>query len=255
VWDGRDKVMSNVVVRNVVQEETANWTKERSINGGDSSTDERPGVFAEMRHSGIRVVKVSQHDDPMVCEEVRNRVEFDDGRDVRPFDPCVDDGSHGEEAQIREYDLPSLFLFEESAVRRVVVRPCRVHGVSKGVVQEVSLHAYGLHEDDAKKGKDGGFFEHLPVVLLCDTLWVPEFEVGTGWRDKVLIAFDRSRGFVVEMVGVAPGEVRNKKEGVEDEPNEVVDPGMARDNTVTSLMTQSPHSGPGNSSPVPVRSP
>jgi len=97
------------------------------------------------------MVKISQHDDPMICKEIRNRVIFDDGRKICPFVPCVDDGSHSEETQIGEDDLPPLFLFEESTVRRVVVRPSRVHGVPKGIIQEVSLHPYRLHEDDANK--------------------------------------------------------------------------------------------------------
>ena len=131
--------------------------------------------------------------------------------------------------------MPPLFFPEESAVRRIVVRPRRIHTVPEGVIQEVSLHPYGLHKEDTNKGKDGSFFEHLSVILLCDTLWVPEFEIGTSLRDKILIAFDRSRRLMMKMVGKAPGEVWDEKEGMKDKTNSAVDPGLSRDRPMTSL--------------------
>ena len=65
-------MVGNVVVRNVMQEEAARPTEKRSINSRDGTSNKGPCVLAEVRHRRIGVMQVSEHDDPVVREEVRD---------------------------------------------------------------------------------------------------------------------------------------------------------------------------------------
>ena len=53
-----------MIMRNVMEEMTSNPTKERTINGRESTTEECPFFVAVMGNSGIRVVEVGEHNDP-----------------------------------------------------------------------------------------------------------------------------------------------------------------------------------------------
>lgn len=102
---------------------------------------------------------------------------------------------------------------------------------------KVSLHSDGLHEDDANEGEDRGFLrqsrqliqgkfrpqscdesnaylEHLLVIVLSDGVHISDLQVRSSCGDEVLIAFDRPSRLVMEMMGVAPSEVRNEEESV-----------------------------------------
>ena len=63
-----------------MQEETAHPTHERAVYGCGSTTEESEGVVAEMRHGWIGMVEVSEHDNPVVCEGIRDKVILDESR-------------------------------------------------------------------------------------------------------------------------------------------------------------------------------
>lgn len=56
--DSRDQVVSDVVVRDVVQEEPSSPAEERSVNSGNGATNKGPGVFAEVGHRRVGVVQL-----------------------------------------------------------------------------------------------------------------------------------------------------------------------------------------------------
>lgn len=56
VRDARNQVVSNMVVRHVVQEEASDPPEEGSVHRRDSPTDESPRILAEVWHSRIGVV-------------------------------------------------------------------------------------------------------------------------------------------------------------------------------------------------------
>jgi len=58
--------MSDVVMRNVVKEETSSPSKKGTIHSRDGTTEERPLLVTVMGDRGVRVMEVSQHDDPVV---------------------------------------------------------------------------------------------------------------------------------------------------------------------------------------------
>lgn len=71
----------------VVQEEAAHPAHERAIDSGSGTTEESERVVAEVGHRRVGVVKVGEHDDPVVREDIGDQVELDECRErgvVRP---------------------------------------------------------------------------------------------------------------------------------------------------------------------------
>lgn len=104
--------MRDVIMRHIVQEEATSPSKERTIDSSDRTTDKGPRVFAEVRHRRVGVVKVGEHDDPVVREQVWDRVEFGHSGEVGGFDPVGDDTAHSEKSNVRGDDLLPLLLLE-----------------------------------------------------------------------------------------------------------------------------------------------
>ena len=122
VRDRGDQMMGDVVVGDVVEEESSSPAQKRPVDGGDGPTNEGPGIFAEMGHGGIGVVEVSQHNDPVVGQQVRDGIVFDDGGEVGHLNPLVDHSSHGDETNIGGDDLPVVLLLEETGAGRVMLK-------------------------------------------------------------------------------------------------------------------------------------
>ena len=55
------RTVSNMIVADVVEEETAHPSKQRPIDSGSRSSKESPFVAPVMRDGGVRVVEVSKH--------------------------------------------------------------------------------------------------------------------------------------------------------------------------------------------------
>ena len=70
-------VGTNMVVGDVVEEESACPSQERPVDGGNSAAEERPLFITVMSDCRVGVMKVGQHYDPMVRQlsptEVRYR--------------------------------------------------------------------------------------------------------------------------------------------------------------------------------------
>jgi len=71
-------VVSNMVVADVVEEESAHPAKQRTIDSCGCAAKERPFTLPVVGDGGVGVVEVSEHDDPVVDEEVRNHVIFEE---------------------------------------------------------------------------------------------------------------------------------------------------------------------------------
>jgi len=98
---GREEMMGNMVMRDlffynlvfkvatsgmtvqthVVQEETSHPTHEGTVYSRSGAAEESEGIVAEMGHGGVGVVKVSEHDDPVVGKCIRNEVILEERRE------------------------------------------------------------------------------------------------------------------------------------------------------------------------------
>jgi len=78
---GREEMMGNMVVGDVVQEETSHPAHEGAIYSRGGTAEESEGVVAEMGHGRVGVVKVSEHDDPVVGKSIRNEVILEESRE------------------------------------------------------------------------------------------------------------------------------------------------------------------------------
>lgn len=56
--DSRDQVVSDVIVRDVVQEESPSPAEERSVNSSDGAPNKGPRILAEMGHRRVGVVQL-----------------------------------------------------------------------------------------------------------------------------------------------------------------------------------------------------
>jgi len=236
--DRRDQVVGNVVVRNVMQEEATRPTEKWSINSRNGTSNKGPCVLTEVRHRRVGVMQVSEHDDPVVREEVRDDVKLCDSSQVGNPYPISDGAAHSKKAKVRHDDFLLLLLLEQCGTRRIMVGVVRVKFlVAESVVRKVRLHSNRLHEKNTNKGPDGSFLKHFSIVLLSDFACLGNFEVRScGW-DKVLITLYRSGRLVMKVMRVAPCEVRNKEEGMESEPNDGVNPTRRGNDTMTSLVS------------------
>jgi len=193
-----------MVVGDVVEEESAHPAHEGSVNGGGSTAEESPGILAEMGHGGIGVVEESEHDDPVVGEEIRNEIIFGEGGQASLVCPYGEEGDPGAETDVGDNDWDAVALLEECRRWEPVVGSWWVHWATEGVVGEVQLPSEDLHDDHAGESEDWSFLEHLSVVRLLHCLSWCHVELSAGLGQVVLITLHRASGFVVEVVGVAP---------------------------------------------------
>ena len=115
-------MVGDVVVRHVMEEETASPTEEWSVDGGNGATDESPRVLAEVRHRRVGMVKIGEHNDPVVRQQVGNSIILDDRREVCQVNPVPHNSGHDPEPNIGSDDLPELLFLEERRIWRVVLR-------------------------------------------------------------------------------------------------------------------------------------
>jgi len=111
--DHGEEVVSDVVVRDVVEEEAADPAEEGTIDGTDGTTEERPFVLAVVRHRGVGVMEEGQHDDPVVGKEVRNEVFAEEVEDTILVGVVGESAGHGRETNVGDDDGETLFGFEE----------------------------------------------------------------------------------------------------------------------------------------------
>jgi hypothetical protein len=57
-----------------VEEETAHPTHKGTVDSGCGATKESPSVFSEVGHRWVGVVKIREHHNPVVGEDIRNEV-------------------------------------------------------------------------------------------------------------------------------------------------------------------------------------
>ena len=119
--DTGNKMMGNMVVRNIVEEESAGPAEKGTIDSGDGATNESPCVLAEVRHSRIGMVEISEHNNPVVREQVRNGVVLDDSGEVGQGNPVPHQGSHYPEPNIGSDNLPELLFLEKRRIWRVML--------------------------------------------------------------------------------------------------------------------------------------
>jgi hypothetical protein len=58
--------MTNMVMRDVVEEETSSPSQKGPVNGGNGSSEERPLLVAIMGNGGVRMMEIGKHNNPVV---------------------------------------------------------------------------------------------------------------------------------------------------------------------------------------------
>jgi len=253
--DGREEMVSNMVMRDVVKEETTSPTQKWPVNSGCSATEEGPLLVAVVSDGWVGVVEVGKHDNPVVGEQVRNEVKFDEVAKANLLGPQVKDGRHNGQADVRSDDSIPFMRFEERRRRFEVVRARRIHRVAHDVGEEVVLPAKCLHEEHATKSVNWRLFKDIMVVGDVGTGFRRKAVVCTSAGDEVFIALNGHGGFVVSMVSRPPGVVRDKDKSMHGIPDEVVHPAVIRQTSVSGFVGHAPPASEDNTLNVPVESP
>ena len=94
--------MDDVIVRDIVEEETTLPAEEITVNSASSTTLVVPLILAVMREFGVGVVEVSDHDEPVRNKEPRDAIKLDDGGSCILCAGRLDSPSHGDKSQIGE---------------------------------------------------------------------------------------------------------------------------------------------------------
>lgn len=104
-----------------MQEEAASPAHQRSINGGSGASEESPGVLSEVGHGGVGVVEESEHDDPVVGEEVGDQVVLGEGGEGGVVGPDGEESNPCGETDVGNNDGDTVRLAEESRRREPVL--------------------------------------------------------------------------------------------------------------------------------------
>jgi len=208
--NGREEMMGDVVMRDVVEEEATCPAKQWSVDGRNSSAQEGPLLVAVVSNSRVGVMEVSQHDDPVVGQEIRNEVELEEIPESNLLGPQVESRGHDAQTDVRCDDSVALMGLEERRRWLEVVGAGRIHRGAHDVGQEIILPAESLHEEHTTESIDGGLLKDFMIVRdMCARLRRKAI-VGTGAGDEVLVSFDGHGGFVMSMMGRSPGIVGNE---------------------------------------------
>lgn len=97
----------------VVKEEPTHPAEQRAVNSGSSTAQEGPGILPEVRHRGIRMMEVSEHNDPVICPHVRHEIVFDESRNACVIGPNSKERSPGGKADVGDYNRNTIRFAEQ----------------------------------------------------------------------------------------------------------------------------------------------
>lgn len=124
VRDLAAEVVSDVSLSDSVHEVRADGTKEVSVDGAESATDEVPLVGAVVRELRVGVLKVGDHDEPVVDSEVRNTVVLDDfSEPSHLLSEKGEEGEHADKESVRDENVGTVTSVEDERFRVEVVGP------------------------------------------------------------------------------------------------------------------------------------
>lgn len=228
VRDLTAEVVSDVSLGNSVHKVRTNGTEEVSVDGAKSATNEVPLVSAVVRKLRVGVLKVGDHDEPVVDSEVRNTVVLDDfSETAHLLSEEGEEGEHSDEESVGNENVGTVTSVEDERFRVEVVGPGRVPGLSGSVGEEVSGPSEELLNDEPSETVDRSILEEFVEVDTRSDLNL----LGVGLD----LAFSESTGNenfipshvsgcgVVLCVRDTPRVVRYEYEGVEEETSGVVD--------------------------------
>ena len=275
-------VVENVGLSNAVEQVGSNGSEPVPVNRAEGTTGEGPGLGLVVRKHRVRVLKVSDHDQPVVAPEVRN--------DVVPEDigkatgSKVSAGSDSRESQanaeVRNENLVTVALVEDDRLGVEVVRVLGVVKLTRGVLNQVEGPAEKLLHKDVDQVVGGGILEHLvePLApslllrglanLLLDLLLLARVRAGLRRRSKGkktplltsagnenFITSEVTRSSVVTSVRDSPRVVRNEESRVQDPANGVVEGLGGTEALVATLVSNDPETGENHALEDPVDGP
>lgn len=128
-----------MVMADVVEVYTSSPAQERPVNGWKSTSEVRPLTVPVHRNGGIGVMKVREHDNPVVQKlnnhisqiehiwnnewqyNVRNKIELEESRKSDSLGPHVQDAAHYSQTNIRRNDSIALVRLEQGRRRSEVL--------------------------------------------------------------------------------------------------------------------------------------
>lgn len=111
-----EEVVDDVVVGDVVEEETSLPAEEVTVDGSGGTTLEGPFLLAVVGEHGVGVVEVGDHDEPVADAEPGETVVFDDFASSVDGRGVGDTPDHGEDAGVGSEDCVALRRVEDHRV-------------------------------------------------------------------------------------------------------------------------------------------
>jgi len=253
-WHLREEVVDDVIVCDVVEEETTLPPKERSVDSARCTTLEAPFTLAVVRKALVGVMKVGDHNEPMGDAEPWEGVVLDDLTSSPDGRSVGDSPNHSENAEVGGNDGVTLRRVEKHRVGIEMVGPLGVRLLTGDVEKKVSGEGKDLLADEHEESVNRGVPDvMLPIDILVLALWDTKVRAGLG--DVHFILLHRSMVGMVAMVRDAPREEGSPHEGVGDEAYDVAYSAVGRESTVTGLVANDPDAGEVETLEPPVDAP
>jgi len=87
-------MVSNVVVGDVVEEETSYPAEKGAVDGTDCAAEEGPFIFPVVWHCGVSVVEEGEHYNPVIGEQVGNKVDREEVEETSLICPICESTAH-----------------------------------------------------------------------------------------------------------------------------------------------------------------
>jgi len=172
------------------------------------------------------VVKVGQHDNPVIGKNIGDKVEFPEVGKANFSGPHVENTRHEGQANIGRDDPFSLVRLEERRRWLEVVGSGRVHWRAHRIGEKIELPAESLHENHAKESVDRCLLEYVMIISDVSRAFRWQVVIRARARDKVLVAFNGHRGLVMGVMSRSPSLIRDENKSVKTKSDDVIDPGV-----------------------------
>lgn len=254
------KVVADVSLGDSVHEVRADRAEEVSVHGAESTSDEVPFSSIVVRKGRVGVLKVGDHDEPVVDGEVGDTVVLDNFSKTSHF--LTEEGEeseHSDEESIRDEDIHAVTSVENEGLGVKVVGPGRVPELSRSIAEKVSGPSEELLNEKPSETVDGSIFEKLVEddsgsdFDLLRVLLELALRKSTGNED--FVASQVSGSGVVLGVRDTPRVVRYENERVKEESDGVVEGLRGRESLVTTFVTENPNTSHNPTLDSPVQGP
>ena len=233
----------------VVEKESACPSQQWPVDGRNGTAEKCPLLVSVISDCRVRMMKVGQHDNPMVWQlsptesDIDNVGKYNNLQDMEqnkawkniPIQLAVSRGtgritwlwgrclkqwyhsSHevwkeARKAGSAESEPWSILEFFCSNIYATHIRSWRILWGAHDIGQKVILPAKKLHKNHAKEGIDGRLLKNVMVVRQCSCEFEGETVIGARSRHIVFVALNGHRRLVVSMMSRPPRVVGYENE-------------------------------------------